>query len=91
LQGGATGQFSAIPLNLAGADATADYLNTGQWSKKAIGEARRYLRVNVVADEKASNYTTVPAAAGLAFTAAAAYVHYTPNETIGGVEFPYVP
>jgi len=91
LQGGATGQFSAIPLNLAGPDATADYLNTGQWSKKAIGEARRYLNVKVVADEKDSNYTTVPLAANLAFTAAAAYVHYTPNETIGGVEFPYVP
>lgn len=91
LQGGATGQFSAIPLNLAGQGDTADYLNTGQWSKKAIGEAGRYLTVNVVADEKASNYTTVPRAADLAFTSGAAYVHYTPNETIGGVEFPYVP
>ena len=91
VQGGATGQFSAIPLNLAGPGATADYLNTGQWSKKAIGEAKRYLNVKVVADEKDSNYTTVPAAASLAFTAAAAYAHYTPNETIGGVEFPYVP
>ena len=91
LQGGATGQFSAVPLNLAGADATADYLSTGQWSRKAIAEAKRFLAVNVVADEKASSYTTVPAAARLAFTAGAAYVHYTPNETIGGVEFPYVP
>lgn len=91
LQGGATGQFSAVPLNLAGADATADYLSTGQWSRKAIAEAKRFLAVNVVADEKASSYTTVPAAASLAFTAGAAYVHYTPNETIGGVEFPYVP
>jgi phosphoserine aminotransferase len=91
LQGGATAQFSAIPLNLAGPGATADYLNTGQWSKKAISEAGRYLTVNVVADEKASNYTTVPPAASLAFDKTAAYVHYTPNETIGGVEFPYVP
>ena len=91
VQGGATAQFSAIPLNLSAAGASADYLNTGQWSKKAIAEARRYLGVNVVADEKAANYSTVPHAAALEFDPAAAYVHYTPNETIGGVEFPYVP
>jgi len=91
LQGGATGQFSAVPLNLAGADATADYVNTGQWSKKAIGEAKRYLKVNVAADCAGSNYSTVPDQADLKLTPGAAYVHYTPNETIGGVEFPYVP
>jgi phosphoserine aminotransferase len=91
LQGGATGQFSAVPLNLSAAGAVADYLNTGQWSQKAVAEARRYVSVNVVADEKASNYSTVPAPAGLQFSPGAAYVHYTPNETIGGVEFPYVP
>jgi phosphoserine aminotransferase len=91
VQGGATAQFSAIPLNLSAAGASADYLNTGQWSKKAIAEARRYLGVNVAADEKASNYSTVPDPAALEFDPAAAYVHYTPNETIGGVEFPYVP
>jgi phosphoserine aminotransferase len=91
VQGGATAQFSAIPLNLSAAGASADYLNTGQWSKKAIAEARRYLGVNVVADEKASNYSTVPDAAALEFDRTAAYVHYTPNETIGGVEFPYLP
>jgi len=91
VQGGATGQFSAVPLNLSLPGATADYLNTGQWSKKAIAEAGRYLTVNVLADEKASNYSTVPAAAALRFSPGAAYVHYTPNETIGGVEFPYVP
>jgi len=91
LQGGATGQFTAIPLNLAGADATVDYLNTGAWSKKAIGEAKRFCKVNVIADEAASNYSTVPAAESLQVTPGAAYLHYTPNETIGGVEFPYVP
>jgi len=91
VQGGATGQFAAIPLNLAPIDSVADYLNTGQWSTKAIAEARRYLTVNVVADEQASNYSTVPAADSLRFTPGAAYLHYTPNETIGGVEFPYVP
>ncbi len=91
LQGGATGQFSAIPLNLATPDSTVDYVNTGAWSKKAIGEAKRYAKVNVAADEAASNYSTVPAAGSLKLTPGAAYVHYTPNETIGGVEFPYVP
>jgi len=91
LQGGATGMFSAIPLNLATADATVDYVNTGAWSKKAIGEARRYAKVNVSADEAASNYSTVPAQAALKLSPNAAYFHYTPNETIGGVEFDYVP
>jgi phosphoserine aminotransferase len=92
LQGGATGQFAAIPLNLAAADARADYLNTGAWSKRAIAEARRFLaHVNVAADESATKYTTVPGAGSLRLDPAAAYLHYTANETIGGVEFPYVP
>lgn len=92
LQGGATGQFAAIPLNLSRADATVDYLSTGAWSKKAIGEAKRLVaRVNVVADQAASGYTTVPEAGTVSFTPGAAYVHYTPNETIGGVELPYIP
>jgi phosphoserine aminotransferase len=91
LQGGATAQFAGIPLNLASADATVDYLNTGAWSKKAIGEAKRYCKVNVAADESASGYNTVPAPGSLKLTPGAAYVHYTPNETIGGVEFGYVP
>jgi len=92
VQGGATGQFAAVPLNLARADSAVDYLNTGHWSKQAIGEARRLAgKVSIVADEGACGYTTVPAAETLRLTPGAAYVHYTPNETIGGVEFPYVP
>jgi phosphoserine aminotransferase len=92
LQGGATGQFCAIPMNLATAQSTVDYVNTGAWSKKALGEARRFVaKVNVAADEAASNYSTVPQQGALELTPGAAYVHYTPNETIGGVEFPYVP
>jgi phosphoserine aminotransferase len=92
LQGGATGMFSAIPMNLATADSTVDYVNTGAWSKKAIGEAKRYCKVvNVSADEAASNYSTVPAQGTLKLTPDAAYFHYTPNETIGGVEFDYIP
>jgi phosphoserine aminotransferase len=90
LQAGATGQFAAIPLNLTRADSVADYVNTGAWSKKAIGEAKRYCRVNVAADA-GGNYSTVPARDSWKLTPGAAYVHYTPNETIGGVEFPFVP
>jgi phosphoserine aminotransferase len=92
LQGGATGQFAAIPMNLTAAGAAVDYVSTGSWSKKAIGEAKRLqLKVNIAADEAASSYTTVPDQGILKLTPGAGYVHYTPNETIGGVEFPYVP
>jgi phosphoserine aminotransferase len=91
LQGGATGQFAAVPLNLSQPYSIADYLNTGVWSKKAIAEAARYCNVRLAADEKASGYTTVPAPESLQYSHDAAYVHYTPNETISGVEFPYVP
>ena len=68
LQGGATAQFAAVPLNLTAPGATADYVNTGAWSKKAIGEAKRYCKVNVAADEAANNYTTVPAQGSLKLT-----------------------
>jgi phosphoserine aminotransferase len=91
LQGGATAQFTAIPMNLAGSDSSVDYVNTGAWSKKALLEAQRYCRVNVAADAAASRYTSVPAQEGWTLTPGAAYLHYTPNETIGGVEFPFVP
>jgi phosphoserine aminotransferase len=91
LQGSATGQFAAVPMNLTTPESTVDYINTGSWSKKALGEAKRFCKVNVAADEAASNYSTVPAQSALELTPGAAYVHYTANETIGGVEFPYVP
>jgi phosphoserine aminotransferase len=91
MQGGATAQFSAVPLNLAGSGATADYVNTGHWSERTIREARRFVDVAIAADEAESGYTTVPAQGALTLTPGAAYVHYTPNETIGGVEFPYIP
>ena len=90
LQGGATGQFAAIPLNLTTRDSTADYVNTGAWSKKAIGEAKKYCRVNVAADA-AGHYTSIPPQSQWRLTAGASYLHYTPNETIGGVEFHWVP
>lgn len=90
MQGGATLQFSTIPLNLATAESTVDYINTGNWSKKALGEAKRYARVQVAADAGGA-YTSVPTQQQLKLSDAAAYLHYTPNETIGGVEFSYVP
>lgn len=91
MQGGAAAQFSAVPLNLARAGAAAAYVNTGHWSGRAIAEARRFVQVEVVADESASGYTTVPEAASIRPRPDAVYLHYVPNETIGGVEFPYVP
>jgi phosphoserine aminotransferase len=91
LQGGATGQFSAIPLNLAAEGATVDYVNTGSWSKKALLEAKRYCKVNVAADGAGSGYNDIPPVAGWTRSAHAPYLHYTPNETIGGVEFHFVP
>ncbi|MBK1717974.1 3-phosphoserine/phosphohydroxythreonine transaminase [Thiocystis violacea] len=91
LQGGASSQFAMIPMNLLRGAEGADYLNTGSWSKKAIAEARHYGSVNVAASTEAVKFTRAPAQDELKLSADAAYVHYTPNETIEGVEFPYVP
>jgi len=91
LQGGASAQFAMIPMNLAGKDATADYINTGAWSKKAISEAKRITQVNVAATTEEGNFTRAPAQSELKLNSSAAYLHYTPNETIGGVEFNYIP
>ncbi len=91
LQGGASSQFAMVPINLLNGKKTADYLLTGQWSKKAVTEAKRFCDVNLVADTSDSKFTTVPDAASLKFNPDAAYVHYTPNETIVGVEFDYIP
>ncbi len=91
MQGGAAAQFAAVPLNLAAAGAKAGYVNTGHWSERAVAEARHFVRVEIVADESASGYTTVPEPASIRPPPDAAYLHYTPNETIGGVEFPYLP
>jgi phosphoserine aminotransferase len=90
VQGGATTQFAAAPLNLSAAGQTVDYVNTGSWSKKAVGEAQRYATVNVAADAGAP-YCSIPAVTTWNTSADAAYLHYTPNETIGGVEFHSVP
>ncbi|MCL2881706.1 MAG: 3-phosphoserine/phosphohydroxythreonine transaminase [Coriobacteriia bacterium] len=92
LQGGATGQFAAVPMNLTAPGETIALLNTGQWSGKALKAAQAQgLQVQVAADEAASNYTTVPSPGSFTIDPAARYLHYTPNETIGGVEFGYIP
>jgi phosphoserine aminotransferase len=90
LQGGASAQFSLVPMNLASRESTADYLNTGHWSQRAIAEAARYCTVHVAGDA-GGEYLRVPPQHELSFSAGAAYAHYTPNETISGVEFGYVP
>ncbi len=87
LGGGATMQFSAVPLNLLHNKKSADYISTGAWSEKAITEAWRYCHVNVAATSKESNYSHVPAVDSWELTADAAYLHICANETIGGVEF----
>jgi phosphoserine aminotransferase len=91
LQGGASSQFAMVPMNLLKGRDTADYLNTGSWSKKAISEARRFCNVNIAASGEASGFTTVPPEEQWLLNPQSAYVHYTPNETIGGVEFHFVP
>jgi phosphoserine aminotransferase len=91
LQGGASSQFAMVPLNLLQGKGVADYINTGSWSKKAIAEAKRFCQVHLAASTEESRFTDVPAADGLSLTPGAAYVHYTPNETIQGVELPYIP
>ena len=91
LQGGASTQFASVPLNLLGDKTTADYVNTGQWSKKAIKEAKRFADINVVASSEDTNFTTIPAFESWQLNKDAAYLHYTPNETIGGVEFMWTP
>ena len=90
MQGGASAQFSLVPLNLAGPQSTVDYLNTGHWSQKAIAEAGRYCNVHIAGDA-GGRYTRVPPPDELRWSEGAAYVHYTPNETISGVEFAYLP
>ena len=87
LQGGASSQFAMVPLNLMGKVRKADYFDTGAWSAKAIKEAARYGHVNIVASSKEESYTTIPDRALWELDEDAAYVHFTPNETIGGLEF----
>jgi phosphoserine aminotransferase len=90
-QGGATLQMSMAPLNLTTAESTVDYVITGSWGKKAAGEARKFCNVNVAADASDKNFTYIPEESGWQRSDNADYLHYTPNETIAGVEFHFVP
>jgi len=91
MQGGAQAQFALIPMNLLGTAKTADYVDTGQWSKKAVQEAKRYCTPSIAASSEADRYTCIPARSQWRLDPDAAYVHYTSNETIGGVEFQWTP
>lgn len=91
LQGGALAMNALIPMNLLGDKTTADYVNTGEWSKKSIQEAKKYCTVNVVASSEDQGFTYVPAQADWKLNKNAAYVHVCTNETIGGVEYQWVP
>ncbi len=90
-QGGATLQFAMVPLNLSAQGEAVDYVLTGSWSRKAIGEAETYCNVNIAADATSGNFTCIPPQESWRRRDDAAYIHYTPNETIAGVEFHYIP
>ncbi len=91
LQGGATLQFALLAMNLATAGQSADYVLSGHWSEKAAREARPYVRVRTAADASASGYRKLPAFTQWQVGTDAAYVHYTPNETIQGLEYSNTP
>jgi phosphoserine aminotransferase len=91
LQGGASLQFSMVPMNILPQGGSADYVVTGAWSQKAVKEAKRVGGVKIVASTEAGNFSRVPDQAELALDPGAAYVHYTTNNTIFGTEFHYVP
>src|SRR5205809_1344446 len=91
LQGGASTQFSMVPMNLLPAGSTADYIDTGSWSDKAIKEAKKVGNVNVAASTKDEGYSRVPAQSELKLTAGAAYVHMTSNNTIEGTQWKSLP
>ncbi|XP_037949615.1 probable phosphoserine aminotransferase [Teleopsis dalmanni] len=90
MQGGGTGQFAAVCLNLMGRTGTADYVVTGAWSAKAAKEAAQYGKVNLVLP-KMSNYTSVPRQSSWTLDPNASFVYYCDNETVHGVEFDFVP
>jgi phosphoserine aminotransferase len=91
LQGGASLQFSMVPMNLLGADRTADYIDTGSWADKAAKEAKRVGAVNVTGSTKADNYNRIPNPGEVTLTSDAAYVHITTNNTIEGTEWKDLP
>ncbi|MFT3817757.1 MAG: 3-phosphoserine/phosphohydroxythreonine transaminase [Rubrivivax sp.] len=91
MQGGAIGENAIVPLNLMGSNGSADYIDTGEWSKKSIKEAKKYGKVNVAASAADTGYTTIPPRESWKLDPSAAYVHICSNETIGGVEYHFTP
>ena len=91
LQGGAIAENALVPMNLLGGRSVADYVNTGEWSKKSIKEAKKYCTVNIAATAEDKNFTYVPALDTWKLSRGSAYVHVCTNETIGGVEYQWTP
>ncbi len=91
MQGGASAQFSMVPINLLRGKTTANYAHTGHWSKKAIAEAQRYCDVNICVDSSHNKYTDIADFKDWHINEKGAFLHYTPNETIAGLEFDYIP
>jgi phosphoserine aminotransferase len=91
LQGGAIAENAIVPMNLLRGKPSADYIDTGEWSKKSIKEAKKYAAINVAASSSATGYDRVPAREGWRLDPDAAYVHVCSNETIGGVEYHFTP
>jgi len=91
MQGGAIAENAIVPMNLLRGHASADYIDTGEWSKKSIKEAKKYAKVNIAASAADSGYTTIPDRQAWKLDPDAAYVHICSNETIGGVEFHFTP
>ncbi len=91
MQGGAIGENAIVPMNLIGRTGSADYVNTGEWSKKSIKEAKTYGKVNIAASGEDGKFTAIPKQSQWKLDANAAYVHICSNETIGGVEYHWTP
>jgi phosphoserine aminotransferase len=91
LQGGAIAQNAIVPMNMLRGRTSADYINTGEWSKKSIQEAQRYCKVNVAASGESIHFTSIPPRETWRLDPNAAYVHICSNETIGGVEYHFTP
>jgi phosphoserine aminotransferase len=91
LHGGAAGQFASVPMNLLRGKTTASYVNSGHWATRAIVEAKRYCKVHTAASSEDAKFTYAPTQDKWKIDPASAYVHYTSNETIGGVEFHWIP
>ena len=91
LQGGAIAENAIVPMNLLRGRSVADYVNTGEWSKKSIKEAKRYCKVNVAASSEDRNFSYIPPQQSWKLSADAGYVHICSNETIGGLEYHWVP